>query len=206
MSGSPFNLSFQNKNVNNKIVIALERISQVFRVLLWNESNTHGLSPIQIQILIFLNHHSEEKRKVGYLSEEFNLSKATISETIKILHNKELIRKEYSSGDHRSFFIQLTKKGQQLAIQTSLFTQVLHTPIDRLNNEDKENLLLSLMGIIQHLQTKDVITIQRMCFSCSSYSKHHKNHPHYCKFLNTPLKTSELRLDCPEHTSLNDSH
>src|SRR5690606_32595860 len=85
MSDSPFDLAYQNKHINGKIIAALERISQAFRVLLWEESKEFALSPIQVQVLIFLLHHSEQKRKVSYLAEEFNMTKATISDTVKTL-------------------------------------------------------------------------------------------------------------------------
>ena len=58
MSKSDFDLVHQNQNVESKIVAALERISQAFRVLLWQESKEFSLTPIQVQVLIFLLHHS----------------------------------------------------------------------------------------------------------------------------------------------------
>lgn len=85
MKRSAFNLAHQNTSVESKIIASLERVSQAFRVLLWNESKEFSLSPIQVQVLIFLLFHSSEKRKVSYLADEFNMTKATISDTIKSL-------------------------------------------------------------------------------------------------------------------------
>ena len=51
---SIFNLNNQNSNLDNKIVAGLDRISQVFKTLLWGKSKTYNLSPIQIQLLIFI--------------------------------------------------------------------------------------------------------------------------------------------------------
>jgi DNA-binding MarR family transcriptional regulator len=117
---SAFDLTHQNSNIESKIVASLERVSQAFRVLLWNESKEFSLSPIQIQVLIFLLHHTEEKCKVSYLADEFNMTKATISDTIKTLEQKQLIRKEYELHDTRSFIIHLTNMGKKIALQTSL--------------------------------------------------------------------------------------
>lgn len=199
MSKSPFNLSHQNQSTESKIVASLERISQVFRVLLWNESKEHSLSPIQIQILIFLLYHSNEKRKVTYLADEFNLTKATISDTIKTLELKGLIKKEYEPHDSRSYIIQLSFTGKTMAEQTSMFTEQLQVPIDKLNSIDKENLLQSLFNIIQHLNQTGVITIQRMCVTCVHYKKPEKGEQHFCKLLNQNIATKDLRIDCPEH-------
>lgn len=199
MSKSAFDLTNQNLSTESKIVASLERISQAFKVLLWNESKEHSLSPIQIQVLIFLLHHSDEKRKVTYLADEFNMTKATISDTIKTLEQKELIQKVYEPLDSRSFIINLTENGKTLANQTSFFAEQLQVPIDKLNADDKENLLLSLFGIIQHLNKSGVITIQRMCSTCSHYKKATENEQHFCNLLNQKLVTNDLRIDCPEH-------
>lgn len=199
MNKSPFNLDQQNASTESRIVAALERLSQVFRVLLWNESKEFSLSPIQVQVLIFLLHHSGERRKVSHLADEFNMTKATISDTIKALDQKKLIKKVAEPHDTRSYVIHLTKKGIAIAEKTSVFTRELQTPIDKLNPDDKENLLLSLMGIISHLNKSGVIAIQRMCVTCGHYKPSAGRQPHFCKLLNKKLESSELRIDCPEH-------
>jgi DNA-binding MarR family transcriptional regulator len=199
MKKSPFDVTHQNSNIESKIIASLERVSQAFRVLLWNESKEFSLSPIQVQVLIFLLHHSDEKRKVSYLAGEFNMTKATISDTIKTLQQKELIRKEYELPDTRSYIIHLTKKGKTLAEKTSLFTTQVQVPIDKLPVADKENLLLSLLNIIHHLNKSGVITMQRMCFTCRFYQSRKNKQAHFCSLLNQPLSHYELRIDCAEH-------
>ena len=202
MGKSPFDLKHQNENIDSRIIAAMERISQAFRVLLWNESKELSLSPIQIQILIFLMFHSEEKRKVSYLAEEFNMTKATISDSIKVLEQKKFIRKEYETHDTRSYIIYLTTKGLEIAKRTASFTNQIQVPITRLNSEDKENLLISLMGIIQHLNSTGVITVQRMCKTCAHFSPGNGKTQHFCNLLNQKLLDTDLRIDCPEHLLL----
>ncbi|MBX3163391.1 MAG: winged helix-turn-helix transcriptional regulator [Bacteroidetes bacterium] len=199
MSKSDFNLNHQNQSTESKIVASLERIAQAFRVLLWQESKEHSLTPIQVQVLIFLKFHSEEKRKVSYLADEFNMTKATISDTVKTLEQKQLISKGHEPHDTRSYIIHLTKKGKDIADKTSFFTKEIRSPIDKLHQDDKENLLLSLLNIIRHLNKSEVITIQRMCMSCLHYQSSDKGQKHFCKLLNQPLHTADLRIDCPEH-------
>ncbi len=199
MEKSPFNLLHQNQHVEGKIIAALERVSQAFRVLLWNESKEFSLSPIQVQVLIFLLHHSEEKRKVSYLANEFNMTKATISDTVKTLEQKGLIAKTYEPHDTRSYTIRLSPKGMEIAYKTAVFTNEIQAPIDKLHPDDKENLLLSLINIIHHLNKTGVITIQRMCFTCQHYRPQYEGDKHFCQLLNKKLEDSELRVDCPEH-------
>ena len=197
MKKSAFDLEHQNSNIESKIIASLERVSQAFRVLLWNESKEHSLSPIQVQVLIFLLYHSDQKRKVSYLADEFNMTKATISDTVKTLEQKLFIRKEYEQHDTRTYIKHLTEKGKEIAEQTSLFAKEIQIPIDKLHSTEKENLLLNLLDIIKHLNKSGVITIQRMCFTCHFY-KTNKN-GHFCNLLNSSIADNELRIDCPEH-------
>lgn len=197
---SAFELDNQNKNIDSRIVAALERISEAFRVLLWNESKEFSLSPIQIQILIFLHTHSEDKRKVSYLADEFNMTKPTVSDAVKALEEKSLIKRRDDPNDSRSHCIDLTRKGKEIAERTSRFTDELQKPISKLGTDDKENLLLSLIGVIHHLTEVGVITIQRMCMTCVYYAKGENRREHFCKLLNKKLQNTELRIDCPEHS------
>lgn len=201
MTHSDFDLQYQNERIESKIVASLERISQAFRVLLWQESKEHALSPIQVQVLIFLLHHSADKRKVTYLANEFNMTKATISDTVKTLEQKLLIEKEFEPADSRSYIIHLTDAGREVANKTSFFSREIHKPIDKLSQQEKENLLLSLLGIIRQLNHSEVITIQRMCMSCHYYKASDSGALHFCKLLNQELKPSDLRVDCPEHVA-----
>ncbi len=200
MEKSIFDLDNQNQSTEAKIVVALERISESFRVALWQESKETALSPIQIQILIFLLFHSNEKCKVSYLAQEFNMTKATISDSVKLLLQKELIQKEIEPEDTRSFIIHLTEKGKTIAQKSSSFANTLLKPVFELSENQKEVLLQSLLELIYKLNQSGIIQVQRMCFSCSFYTRHQDNH--FCNFLNKKLAAEDLRLDCPEHEKI----
>lgn len=197
MKQSSFHLTGQNQKIESRIVVALERISEAFRVLLWNESKEHALSPIQIQILIFLQFHSTDKGRVGYLADEFNMTKATISDSVRVLLSKDLVTKKPDPTDSRSYTLSLTEAGKKIARKSSLFTTSIERPIDKLTEEQKVIMLNGLLKLIHDLNTSGIITLQRMCFTCSNYQS--KNGSHYCSLLRSELSDSELRIDCPEH-------
>ena len=194
---SLFDLTRQNKKVESKIVVALERISEAFRVLLWNESRENALSPIQIQILIFLLFHSQEKCKVSYLAHEFNMTKATVSDSVKLLLQKELIEKIDDPSDTRSYVIGLTNEGRLTAEKSANFAFAIEKPLSSLTEDQKEAMLSGLLKLIYELNRAGIITIQRMCFTCASYRM--EKGKHYCTFLQTSLAATDLRVDCPEH-------
>lgn len=197
MKHSSFNVTEQNRRIESRIVVALERISEAFRVLLWNESKERSLSPIQIQILIFIQFHSMEKCKISYLADEFNMTKATISDSVRVLLAKEMLNKETDPSDSRSYTLSLTNQGRIVAKEVSFFASALEKPIDKLSDEQKSTMLNGLLNLIHDLNRSGVISIQRMCYSCSNYSK--ENGEHYCNLLKSVLADNELRVDCPEH-------
>jgi len=197
MKHSSFNLNEQNQNIESRIVVALERISEAFRVLLWNESKENSLSPIQIQILIFLHFHSLEKCKISYLADEFNMTKATVSDSVRVLLAKELVSKEIDSTDTRSYSLTLTPEGEKIAKKVSFFASSIEKPIEKLSEAQKTVMLNGLLKLIHDLNKSGIITIQRMCYTCTNYRG--DKGEHYCILLQTKLESNELRLDCPEH-------
>jgi hypothetical protein len=116
---SIFNLNIQNQSTDNKIVAGLERLSHVFKTLLWEKAKDYNLSPIQIQILIFVQYHPAAINTVSYLAGEFNVTKPTVSDAVKVLGQKGLISKTFSSDDSRSYSIALTDAGNLTGIHFS---------------------------------------------------------------------------------------
>jgi hypothetical protein len=61
-------------DVDSKIAVGLERLAQAFRVLAWDRAKANGLSPTQLQILVYLRHHPERERRVSALARAFDLT------------------------------------------------------------------------------------------------------------------------------------
>jgi DNA-binding MarR family transcriptional regulator len=193
---SVFNLSNQNSSLDNKIVAGLERLSQVFRILLWEKAKQHSLSPIQIQLLIFIQHHSADKTTVSYLAQEFNFTKPTISDAIKVLEQKSLIKKNTDSKDTRSYTIQLTASGKKIVSDTENFVNPITKIITKSNEADKLILWGNISNLISLLNRQEIISVQRTCFNCSHYTTKNKNP--FCALLNQKLLTKDIRIDCEE--------
>jgi DNA-binding MarR family transcriptional regulator len=193
---SVFNLAEQNSNLNNKIVAGLERLSQVFRILLWEKAKEHSLSPIQIQLLIFIQHHSTDKTTISYLAQEFNFTKPTISDAIKVLAEKKLIKKLIDGNDTRSYMIQLTAAGKKIVTEAENFTSPITAIIAKSSKADKTILWQNISNLILLLNKQEIISVQRTCFNCKHYLI--KNNNPFCGLLGTKLLTEDIRIDCTE--------
>ncbi len=196
----PFDLDWQQEHLDGKIVVALERIAEAFRVMLWERSKSLGLSPIQIQIMIFCGNHQAQYRTVSYLAREFNMTKATISDSVRVLEEKKLLLKEKDQHDGRSFVLSVTPSGQDKIKEALSFSDKILNTVSRLSPLEKTNTFTSLMGIIFRLQKDGVLQIQRMCLNCKFYERRLSGP--YCTQLKKDLNDKELRVDCPEHQEI----
>lgn len=193
---SVFNLQNQNSDLNSKIVAGLERLSQVFRILLWEKAKKHGLSPIQIQLLIFIRHHSSDKATISYLAQEFNFTKPTISDAIKILEEKKLLKKTTHDTDTRSYTIQLTEAGKKIVLGTENFADPLTKIISQAGITDKMILWQNISNLIVQLNKLEIISVQRTCYNCKHFTI--KNENQFCNLLNQKLLAQDIRIDCEE--------
>lgn len=196
MDNSIFNPEHQETDVSSKIVAGLERISEAFKVLLWDKAKLLGLSPIQIQILIFIAYHKTEFCNVSHLAKEFNITKPTISDAIRVLDKKGLITKEFSSSDSRSYAIGLSATGRTMVDETSDFANPLKTQLTTINQPDLDALFGTLSKLIYQLNRSGILTVQRTCYACKFYSRDNKQD--YCHLLDKALLNTDIRLDCPE--------
>lgn len=193
-----FNPIDQNLDLNNKIVAGLERLSQVFRMLLWDQAKEHQLSPIQIQLLIFIHYHGADKNNISHLAEEFRLTKPTISDAVKILVQKKLLRKIPDSEDSRRYSVELTPYGIETVKKAEQYTRPFISWIETVSEEEKEQVWKSIATLIRTLNQTGLLRVQRICYSCRHYEHTHKGH--FCHLLNSALQEKEIRIDCPEHT------
>ncbi|MBL4606180.1 MAG: winged helix-turn-helix transcriptional regulator [Flavobacteriaceae bacterium] len=189
----------QEDSLSNKIVIGLQRISEAFKALLWDKAKEFGLSPIQIQILIFIRYHKEESCNVSYLSKEFNVTKPTISDAVKVLEKKGMIVKDHSSSDNRSYTIFLSDTGKEAVSKTETFVNPIKKELDSTSIQEQENLFSVVSSLIYQLNQKGILTVQRTCYACKFHTKHGKND--YCNLLQKDLLNHQIRLDCAEFES-----
>lgn len=196
---SAFDREKQQEDLDSKLVVAFEKMAEVFRVLLWDQAKVHGLSPIQMQILIFLKNHEPALGKPAIIASELNVTKPTISDALKSLVEKGLIVSKQNPSDSRSRLLSLKPKGASLTKEIESFSHPLQEQLSKLGTTEKSIVLERMLTLIDGLATSDVISTQRMCYSCAHY-KGDKHHDHHCLLLEKRLSKETLRIDCPEHS------
>ena len=184
--------------LKSKVIAGLGRISEVFKTLLWEKTKLYGISPIQIQILIFVSDHRLSLCNVSYLAKEFGLTKPTISDAVKILLRKKMLEKDYSPADNRRYNLLLSSEGKNLIDDLHDYTLPISKELENINQQELSNLFETISKLIYQLNQKAIIQVQRTCFGCKYY-KGNRLDKHYCNLLKEELVSQEIRLDCSEY-------
>ena len=172
----------------------LERVGEVGRALRWKRAAESDLSPLQLRILGFIHDHPNETVGVARLADELQVSRPTISDSVKVLADRNLLLRKADKHDGRSHALKLSAKGKKRAADAS----PLVDSVAGLSAASKEAMLLSLLGILENLFRSGDLHVQRMCWTCVHYDGDRMDQ-HRCRLLEKTLAIVELRTDCPEH-------
>jgi len=188
---------------HEQFISALERIGTIIRSLFWEASYAAGLNPIQSQILLFLKHQDKRKIYLSKISQFFGVSMPSLSDTLNSMKQKGLIRKNKDKLDQRIVYISLTKKGKQLLAQISQWDTPLKKALEEIRTGEEDEAYFFLISLIKKLLDQGVIQYLRMCFTCEYFSTEGDGQKgFFCRLLGTSLKNYQLRVDCPDHKSI----
>lgn len=175
----------------------LERISETLKALLWEQAKVHGISPIQIQIILFVANHKTEICNVSYLAKEFNVTKATISDAVRVLVQKGYLIKDQSPTDNRRYNLVVSKSGSELVDTLSTYALPFSEELSLMERQDLHDMFETISKLIYQLNQRGIIQVQRTCFNCRFYQGDKKS-KHYCGLLEQSLKPQDIRIDCGE--------
>ena len=188
--------------VDDRIILSIERLAAVFRLLLWNSAKTKKLSPIQIQFLLYLRRQPKKRRTVSRLAREFGLTKATVSDAVRVLKEKGLISGKQNRKDARIQMLQLTPTGRRLARKLEDWPLAVKKRLKKFPPKAKEAAMVFLMELIASLQDEGVIESVRMCTTCANFRMNAGSggsKPHFCALTNTAIADCDLKFDCNSH-------
>lgn len=198
---SSFN-PIQRNTFSGRIAIALYRISQAIDRLLRERGEAMGLSPAQIQALLFVRHARPGVRTIGGLAERLAVSYPTASGIVDALERKRLADRQPDSRDRRIVTLALTTQGTQQVSDLEDLLDVIEQAIATLPEADQRALERGTQAIVRQLQQGGYIKVYEMCWGCQFFQRDaHPDDPrgpHHCAFVDAPLAEQETRLECPD--------
>ncbi|MCS7212761.1 MAG: MarR family winged helix-turn-helix transcriptional regulator [Candidatus Calescibacterium sp.] len=192
---SPFNPVVYESESSSKILVIIQRLSRIIRKLIWDKVKDYGLTATQGEILMHILFNSEERRKVSVISEEFGISKPTVSRAINIIIDKGFIEKRVDENERRSHILSLTPKGLEIAAKISLFGNVLADIIRvEFNEQERRKVLIALLNLTEKLVENGISHEFPSCIFCRYFEA--EGESFWCDKLQMVIIPETIRLNC----------
>ena len=189
-------------SINYRIREGLSRVGMAMRVDDWSRAKATGLNPTQLAILGLLEGRGEDGLGVKEVAAHLGVSQPTATDSINALERKGLIEKRPGASNKRAVRVALTPDGLATLQAADREKSLAEQAVGALGAGAQQDLLLTLITMIRHLQETDAIPVQRMCVSCRYFAPNaHKDaaRPHHCKFVDAAFGQRDLRIDCRDH-------
>lgn len=184
-------------HVPAKIVDALDRLARGHRKFRQSIASRHGLTPLQLDLLLTLAAGPPPDPVVGLLAAELGVTQPTVTDSLRTLESKGLVSRDRRIGDRRQTGVTLTGSGAALVEGSKRADRELLNAITGMPLSAQEEALEVLLGLIGHMVSSGVIEVARTCVTCRFHRR--ANGGHRCTLLAVDLPVSELRVNCPEH-------
>lgn len=168
----------------------LDRLARLSAAGEW----TDDLNPAQRVALDYLARANKFSRTPSVVADYLSATRGTVSQTLKALSRKGLIKQVDANGDKRSFAYEVTAKGRQLASTANTLDAALAT----LSADEQRTLQQGLEKTVRHaLRARGGRTFG-MCRTCRFHEP--KGTGAYCTLLQEPLRPAQRDEICHEHT------
>lgn len=175
----------------------LDRVAGLLRTETRNLLLDYGLQPVHFEALYYLsicNRYSDTPMGV---TEYLGQTKGTISQSLKNLEKKKLIRKQADSEDKRVVHLQLTQAGKDI-VDSVLPSPLLQSVDNAFSKQDNQSLEMLLQKLLKNMQQSNGFKSFGQCASCT----HNIEQPtgqYTCGLTKETLSTQDIQLICREH-------
>lgn len=146
-----------------KIVELVDRLSRIAHSLQFAE----GLNPAQWEALRFVARANRNSCSPGTLAEFMGSTKGTVSQTLKALESKGLIRRTRKEHDRRAVVISVTPAGLKLVEKDPLGQ--IHDALSPCSETEQLGVVSGLERLVGIVQKHQNIPEFGPCLGCSHY-------------------------------------
>lgn len=184
--------------LDDQLAFGLARLAAHARHVTWQAGEREGLTPTQAEALDLVARRDEGIRLTA-LATHIQVSQPTASDVVSALVRKGLLARHADPTDGRATILRATREGESLVARWPVG---FATSIALLSEDRRELLLGLVMETVSALVETGAIPPQRMCRTCRFFARDvHPGsaRPHHCRFVDLPLASGDLRIDCTEH-------
>ncbi len=178
---------------NDKIIVLIERLGRQIS----SEEHAAGLQPVQWAVLRYLHRANRFSRTAAAVTAYLGHTKGTVSQTLRTLETKGLIKKRVDGKDRRVNRLELTAAGKRLLREDPLTDAAWS--LQDLSPQQHATMAAGLEQLLlARLDSQDRRPFGQ-CRDCLYFGRQHPDgQPHYCKLLETPLAEADSAAICFE--------
>lgn len=196
-------LAQQHERVAAKVVAALERLGHVLVAVHGRAGMGAGLTSLQVFLLMELS--GQVKLGVRELAARFSVSRPTISRSLAILAQKRLVQAASHPEDARRVLFSLTRQGRKLVASLGAGLRPLLAGVEALAPAQQAALWEGLLAVLGQWERMGLMSAARTCPTCRFFRREPGDPQAFCELLARPLTVEQLRLDCPEHQTVQET-
>nr|WP_255405002.1 MarR family winged helix-turn-helix transcriptional regulator [Mycobacterium sp. E2479] len=172
-------------------------------VLARRAAEIHDLSSTQMRVLSWLYVGPPPAARSTALARELNVADPTVSDAIAALVRKGLVVRTPDPDDRRRHGLVLTPAGRKTATELARWTAPAEIATSKLDRSEAERLLDTLLVVMAKLHDAQMLPVVRACSTCVQLETSQTGARSYrCKFYDTPMSISDLRVDCADHVAV----
>lgn len=173
-----------------------ERIGHLLRAEAWKVSAAHDLQPIQLQMLHYLSICNRYSNTPMAVSDYFQLTKGTVSQSLKVLEARGYVEKRPDSKDGRSIHLHLSPRGSAL-LAAHWPPALVRNATQLLPADEQTQIQQALQTLLTKLQQANHQHGFGVCATCRHHQQEATNYR--CGLTGEILLPHEIALICREH-------
>ena len=174
----------------------IERLGNLVRADVRAVGHVHDMRPVQLEALRYLTQCNRYSDTPQAVTEFLGLTKGTVSQTIKVLEQKGLLRKQNDASDKRLVHLKPTAKGRRV-IERVMPVKSLVSGLEMLPDSECRMIEGALRELLHSMQRANDFKTLAACHTCRFNQKHDGSY--YCGLTQEPLMDREVEQICREH-------
>lgn len=174
----------------------IERLGNLVRADVRAACHARGVQPVQFEALSYLaqcNRYSDTPQAVA---EYLGLTKGTVSQTLKVLETKGLLRKRADHRDRRVVHLALTARGRAL-VERVLPAPSVAAGIEQLPAAARRQAVQVLARLLRAVQQANGLKTFAPCHSCRFNQR--RAGRYFCALTQEALTDDDVWRLCREH-------
>lgn len=191
--------------IENLILFSMEKICQVNKYLLWEMAKKEGISLVQIQIIDHISRIPSRHATVSGIASEFELTKATISDSVNNLVEKGYLEKVADENDRRIVYLSLSRDTKKRIHRIISKDRILRDILSQIPNLETLSVADFFQTFFKQLIEKNIIQMVRMCIDCDNFLENAKpetKKPHLCRMTGKYFSNAEVNTNCRHYLKL----